>query len=397
MNIYKKLFGLKSIIPATWPYSTHLGGSIMPQEVIEAMIEASRCWVDIDELLKKASKRIAEICASEAALITSGATAGLTLAAAACMTGNDPKKMEQLPHTESLRNEIIVQRGRTTEYFDCGFRAAGSLIVEVGCNYPYIPENRSGANLWTFGTRSEDIERAISHKTAAIADTQSFLCIRKGVIPLEELVQIAKKHNLPMIVDAASELPPVSNLRKFTSMGCDLVVFSGGKAICGPNNTGFILGGRDLIESCAAQTYPHHSRRIVGRGFKLKKEDIVGLVVALERFVNLDFDKTVELERSRARYIYDQFRGHEKIEADLIYPDETGRPIHIVQLTLDEEALGITAKEVAQQLLSGDPSIHVYHVEPINILRIYVHSLKKDEEKLVAQRIKSALAGRPKD
>lgn len=364
----------------------------MPAEVAEAMYEAAKSgWlVDISELLKKAGEKIAELCGAEAAFITSGATAGLTLSAAACMTGKDTVKMRQLPDTSGLRNEIIVQRGRFIDY-SAAFRFAGARILEVGCSFPYIQSvDGNGASIVALGNRREDIEAAICDKTVAIAETESMLAVQKGKVELEDIVEIAQKHNIPTIFDAASELPPASNLSKFVSMGVDIVIFSGGKALSGPNNTGVILGNKELVEACALQAHPNMG---IGRGFKVSKEDIVGIVVALERYVTQDFGPIIDKEMAMAKYICDELHTPPHIISELIFPDDTNRPIPIVQITLDENALRIKASEVKQQLLLGDPEIHVFDAPPLNILRLYVtDTLQEGDERIVVERVKKALS-----
>lgn len=364
----------------------------MPLEVVEAMREAAKSgWlIDMNELLRKAGEQIAEICEAEAAFVTSGATAALTLAAAACMTGKDRRRMDQLPDTEGLKNEIIIQRGRSINYTRA-FRFAGAKIVEVGCSYPYVSSlDGNEASLCGFGNRPRDIENAITDHTAAIADTESIEVVRKNIVPAEEIIAIARKHDVPTVLDVAGELPPASNLRKFASIGADLVIFSGGKAICGPNNTGLIIGKRDLIEACALQAHPNSG---IGRGFKVSKEDIVGLVVALKRYVSLDFSAVLEKEMTMARYIFEETKNLPGISSKLIFPDDTNRPIPIVQLTLDENTFGIGACDLKRKLISGNPSIHVFHTPPSNIIRIYVtDTLLDGDERIVTKELKNALA-----
>ncbi|MEM3479456.1 MAG: aminotransferase class V-fold PLP-dependent enzyme [Candidatus Bathyarchaeia archaeon] len=219
MSIYDEL-GVKRVINAMGTY-TFLGGSVILPEAIKAMSEAAKAFVNMDELQKRAGEIIAEITGAEAACVTSGAAAGLVLAVAACMTGDDPEKMAKIPYIDFPRNEVIVPAIQDNPYVR-NLAIPCAKIVKVGSEQGYTPE---------------DIERAINERTVAIAFI--FFTSKKGcdLEALKEVVKIGKKHNIPVIVDAAAELPPFENLRDIVATGADLVVFSGGKDIRGPNDT----------------------------------------------------------------------------------------------------------------------------------------------------------------
>jgi L-seryl-tRNA(Ser) seleniumtransferase len=237
MPVYQEL-GVRPIINACGTL-TRIGGSRMSAEVLESMVEAAASFAHIDELQARAGKVIAEVTGAEAGYVTTGAAAGLALATAACVAGMDVGKMDRLPDTTGMKNEVVVQRGHRNAY-DHGIRSAGIKFVEVGyLGYP-------GAG----GTMPWQIDEAITERTAAVACP---ILDTPGTVSLPVVAEIAHAKGVPVIVDAAAELPPRSNLRRFISEGADLVTFSGGKAIGGPQSSGILAGRADLIASVALQ------------------------------------------------------------------------------------------------------------------------------------------------
>ena len=237
MDVYDGL-GVTKVINAN-ATPTSLGGSIMPGEVLAAMAKAAQHFVDIDELQEKAGAKIAEWTHNEAAYVSCGAAAGLVLSTAACITGLGPEKRQRLPYTDGLANEVIVHRSNQVPY-DYAIRQAGATLVEIGSEA---------------GTSVEELEQAIGDKTAAILYFYDVTRMSR-IVPLERGIEVAKRRGVPLIVDAAAQLPPVENLWRFTHMGADLALFSGGKGLCGPQSSGLILGRRDLIEACAFNACP---------------------------------------------------------------------------------------------------------------------------------------------
>lgn len=385
MSIYERLFGLEPMINAAG-WGTEYGGSLMHPEVITAMVEASREWVDLRELLKRAGEAVAKICRAEAAFITSGASAGIAITAAACMTGTAPEKIQRLPDSEGMKNEFIMQKGQVVAYTH-SVEVVGGKIVEVG-GTPIL--KRLGTQVRVLGNTAEYVEGAISERTAALFVTLSYRCVNIGMVPLEEIVNIGKKKNIPVILDAADELPPRKNLENFIQMGVDLVIFSGGKGIEGPNNTGFILGRKDLIQACAMHSNPN--REGIGRGYKVSKEDVVGLVIALQRFMEEDSEKKVQNWIARAKRIGDALTHCPGVESRVVYPTETGKQIPYVRLTLDEQELGIKTSEIVQQLKERNPPIMVFApYADIGIINIEVQTLRDGEEEILIRRLAETL------
>ena len=227
--------------------TTRYGGSLLRPEVLEAMREASQALVNLDELNEAAGAAIARMLGAEAAFVTAGASSGLILQAAACIAGDDPAKITRLPDTRGMRNEIVIQRAHRFAY-DQAYRVAGGVLVEIGL---------------ARRTQPFELEDAITERTAAVAHLISPFTSPPGILPLDQVVAIAHRRGVPVIVDAASMLPPRENLTKFLRLGADLVSFSGGKGIRGPQSTGILAGRRDL---CApSPSTPARTRRWAAR------------------------------------------------------------------------------------------------------------------------------------
>ena len=363
-NIYERL-GVRTIVNAAGP-ATRMSGAIMPAEVAEAMREASQFCVDIAELQAWAGGVIAEITGAEAGYVTSGAAAGLVLGAAACVTGLDPGKMNRLPDTEGMKDEVIIPRSHRN-FYDHAIRAVGVKLVEVG-----ISDRFSGAGVRD--TEAWEIADAITERTAAVA----YVANSHARPPLPEVVAAAGAHGAPVIVDAAGQLPPTSNLKRFIAEGADLVCFSGGKAIGGPQASGILCGRRDLIAAAALQhldqdvlfelwnppsslidkeALPGAPQHGLGRPCKVGKEQIVGMIAALRLFVSEDDEARAARWEARIDALVEAVGclPHTEVSA-VVNP---GRPVPTARLAIDEGALGITGVELVRELMAGDPSIHV--------------------------------------
>ncbi len=231
----------------------------------------------------------------------------------------------------------------------------------------------------------------MTDRSAAVLHVISHLCVQRGMLPLPQVVAAARKHGIPVVVDAASEVPPVENLRRFVASGADLVVFSGGKAIGAPNDTGFVCGRRDLVEACALQSSPNMG---IGRPMKVSKEQIVGLITALEEYVRRDVDAELESCDRKIRYFVEKLKDIPHTSIESIFPDETGCPVPRAKLTLDESRLALTAREVADALSDGAPPIVVreFHVNE-GVLVLDAMCLLDGEEIVVAQRMRETLTG----
>ena len=336
---------------------TRLGGAIMAPEVVKAMAAAARASVDIGELQDAASERIAEATGAEAGLVTTGAAAALTLAAAASIARWDIAKMAALPHAESFPRDILIPRTHRTGYAHA-LAASGARLVDIGHN-----DRSTGAGVR--GLEAWEIEAALSPSVVAMA----FSANATSLADLPTAVTACRAAGIPLIVDAAAQLPPKENLKRFIAMGVDLVAFSGGKALGGPQASGILAGRRDLVASAllqqldmdvAPETWtpprlidranlrgvPHHG---IGRGFKAGKEEIVGLLTALDRFVKADDAADNEALAARLKAIAAMLDG---IPVTLVPAAKTGR-VPVLEIAV-ADALALSAR-----LQHGDPAVHL--------------------------------------
>ncbi|HZA67547.1 MAG TPA: aminotransferase class V-fold PLP-dependent enzyme [Geminicoccaceae bacterium] len=396
-TIYEHL-GVRSIINAKGP-STRLSGGPMRSDVAQAMVEASQHCVDMAELQARASEIIAEITGAEAGLVTSGAAAGLLLGTAACVTGLDAGQMNRLPETAGVANEIVMVRSQRN-FYDHMIRAVGVRLVEVGLPDRYAGAGSRDAEAW-------EIADALSERTAAVHWVAA-----PGARPrLEQVVEVAHAAGVPVLVDAAAQLPPADNLRRFIEAGADLVAFSGGKAIGGPQASGILCGRRYLIMAAALQNLdldvfyelwappahfidktrlkglPHHG---IGRGCKVGKEEIVGLLTALRLFVEEDAGARRARWRALMQELVDDLADLRHATVGLLDDEEVPR----VALDLDEAALGMSALELMKRLEHGAPAVFA---DPSAIDRGRIlfapMCLKDGEPTRIAERVR-ALLGR---
>lgn len=396
MDIYERLKIRKRVNGAG--LLTRLGGSLMAPEVLDAMREAAQSYVDIAELQTRASEIIARHTGAEAGLVTSGAAAALTLGTAACLTGHDVAKMERLPDTEGMPNEVIMYRMHRTGY-DHAIRAAGAKIREVGFN-------DRGAGAGVRGLEPWEIEAAISANTVAIAYTMT----PSRQPALRQVAEVAARHNLPVIVDAAAQLPPKENLRRFIDDGASLVTYSGGKAIRGPQGTGILCGRRELISAALIQQldmdvspetwdppegllsrellarYPHHG---LGRGFKVDKEEIVGLLVALERFAAMDVGADMQARERQLAALAALLGDVPHAKATLLSASATGR-YPLLELAFDEKALEANAYAISKRLQAGAPPVHLSERRAYEgILVVDPAGLRPEDSAAIAHAVRS--------
>ena len=374
MGIYQEL-GLQDVIVATGNF-TELGGSLMPGEVLAAMQAAARSFVSIPALHEKAGQVIADVTGAEAGYVTSGAAAGLVLGTAACMTGSDRAAIQQLPDTDGLQNEVVIHKAHSNHY-NRMFRLAGATVKEVGY----------GAHR----TLPWQLESALNERTAAVIYVVAQFLVAQTALPLPEVVRIARAKGVPVIVDAANELPPVENLRKYIEMGADLVIFSGGKDLQGPQPSGFICGRQDLIAACALNGAPNHG---IGRPMKVGKEEIVGLVTALKRYVRLDHEARLARWEQQVSLIVDGLADIRRLSVSRVFPDYTGRPVPRAWLTWDEETAGLSKRAVLAALAKGSPVIRVLEEYAGKGLLIDPTTLLDGQETIIAERLRVIFAGR---
>ena len=397
MDIYERLGVTKRVNGAG--LLTRLGGSLMAPEVLDAMREAAGSFVDMAELQTRASAIIATHTGAEAGIVTTGAAAAMTLATAACLTRLDVARMERLPDTDGMPNELIMFRAHRTGY-DHAIRAAGARIVEVGFNDRTVGSGVRGLEGW-------EIEAAIGPNTAAIG----YAANPTRQPSLAAVAAVARKHNLPVIVDAAAQLPPKANLKHFIAEGASLVAYSGGKAIHGPQGTGILCGQKDLVAAALiqqldmdilAETWmppvglldsffkdrlPHHG---LGRGFKVDKESIAGLLVALERFVVADDGAANGKRETQLRRLADLLADI-KCRATVLSAAETKR-YPILEIQFDEDSLGFGAVEISRRLQRQSIPVHLSERRIYeNVLLVDASGLRPDDEQAIASALAAAL------
>ncbi|CAN5566687.1 DgaE family pyridoxal phosphate-dependent ammonia lyase [soil metagenome] len=394
MSIYDDL-GVRTVINGSGSL-TRLGGTRMEPETLAAMAEAAASFVRIDDLQARAGEIIAEVTGAESGYVVTGAAAGLALGIAACIAGFDVAKMDQLPDTTGLKNEVVVQRSHRNAY-DHAIRMAGVKFVEVG--YPVYP----GAG----GTFAWQLEHAINERTAAIAcpDLDA-----PGTLSLAEVAAIGRKYGVPVIVDAAASLPPRSNLRRFIAEGADLVTYSGGKAIRGPQASGVLAGRSDRIASVAlqhqemevrAETWakrgllqdgriqgvPHQG---FGRAMKVGREEAVGLLVALKKFATGSDEVDQATWLDILDHVQSSIAGLPHITTSIA--SKAGGGVPILNIKIDEPALGKRAYDLLNELLDGSPSIALAEsYAEFGIIGVNPHGLNDADVEIVVERLFRAL------
>lgn len=372
---------------------TRLGGSLMEPEVLQAMAQAAQASVDIAGMQSAASGVIARVTGAQAGIVTSGASAGLTLATAACLAGWDIRRMAALPDTRGMPHQVLMARTHRNSY-DHAIRLAGAQIVDIGHN-----DRGTGAGIR--GLEPWEIDAAVNEQTAAMV----FVATAQTADDLPAVLDRMHGHGLPVIVDAAAQLPPRANLRRFIADGADLVVFSGGKAIGGPQSSGILAGRRDLVGSAllqmmdmdvspqtwspaalidrsALQGIPHHG---IGRGFKVGKEEIAGLVCALERFVARDEAAHAQALTARLQAMADALAGVAGLSTRLI-PGTDRAPIPSLELHA-----GARAQALVGRLQAGDPPVHVgERLADAGILAIHPQTLRPEDDAVLVRCIHHA-------
>ncbi len=388
MNVYESL-GVTPVINALGTF-TRVGGTLMPPEVLRSMQEAAGSFVCLEQLQYAAGKVIAGMTGAEAAYVTSGAQAALVLSVAACITGLDAAKMDRLPETTGLRNQVVMARLHRNHY-DHAAEAAGGRIVEVGSDRE---------------CRLEEIAAAFNDLTAAILYLPGF----EEHLPLADVVSVARRHHVPVIVDAAGRCDEPRNLTRFVADGSDLVCFSGGKYIRGPQASGFVCGRRDLISAIAWQhldmdftpgvwTAPPElmsaddlafiPRQGIGRGYKAGKEEIIGLLTALRLYLERDHVAEKQNCLRKLQSICDGLRGVAHVTAEIIPADPVRGGFPKARIAIDRETLGLSGHDFIRALVQGRPSIHPGERElDRGAVIIHPFGLQDGDEQTIVQRVK---------
>ena len=365
MGVYDRL-DVRRVINADATL-TRLGGSVMPPEVVAAMGDAAGSFVDMYELQRAVGQRLAEVTRNEAAYVSSGAAAGIVLATLSAMTGGDLLTIARFIATgEAPRDEVIAHRVHRIPY-DPAIRLAGARIVDIG--------NR----LQTF---SWELEAAISSRTAMIFYAAGDH-LASGALSLAETVEIAHGHGIPVVVDAAAQLPPVENLWRFTrDLGAELAIFSGGKDLRGPQASGLIVGAAPLIAAIAAHGAPHQR---LARPMKVGKEEMIGLLTAVERYVEDDWQGRVSGYEATVQTWIAHFRDQPGMTAMRTFPNEAGQPTPRCRIVFAPDT-AMSGAEAARLLWDGDPRIAVAIDGPDSV-SITPELLGEGEEQILLNRL----------
>lgn len=370
-TVYTDL-GVRPVVNAAGS-KTVMGGSRLSPAVQEAALVANRHFVVMEELQKRSGETLARMLHADMALVTPGCAAAMTLGVAGIMSGTDPANIAQLPDTTGMRNEIIIQKCQRYSY-DRALTLCGARLVEVG--------DEEGATL-------EEVKAALTPNTAAI----HFLAVgyRPSSLPFEALRDLAHENGIRILVDAASLVYPLERMTWYTRNGADLVCF-GAKYFGGFNGTGILCGVRDLMEAAIAHSFVSfetRQNRAFGRPFKLDRQEIVGVVAAMREWFEMDHEDRLEMNQARCTTVlgYVQDVNHATARAEM--SDSTISDV--VTIELDEAALGLTAQEVQDRLLAGDPSI-VTMVDD-NVLTVIVNQLYEGEADIVGQKLQALLSG----
>jgi D-glucosaminate-6-phosphate ammonia-lyase len=373
-EVYKKL-GIAPIINAQ-SWVTALGGSIMRPEVLRAMDEAAGSFVDIKKLNYAAGKVVALSCGAEQGLVTAGCSAAQVLMVAACMTGQSEENVEQLPDTTGMKNEVILFKGQRNRY-DKAFVTPGATLIEYG---------------QLDSVTADDLDAAINENTVCVA-----YVVAPGIpqgIGLEETIRVAHERGVPVIVDAAAEVPPRANLSKFHNMGADMVAFSGGKGIGGPQSSGLLAGKADLVEAAVMNSLNLDSAVAgIGRPMKVSKENIVGLVTAIQLFTDSDEGAEWDGWHSKSQYVVERLAGIDGVRVE-IEDDPAERQGPQPVLYFEDDYDGPSIADIKTQLEAGDPGIYVGgggNRQEINIVMVNVQD---GEEIVIADRLNEILRHR---
>ncbi|MEX2262390.1 MAG: aminotransferase class V-fold PLP-dependent enzyme [Bryobacteraceae bacterium] len=357
-GIYARL-GVRPVINGVGTV-TVLGGSIMPEEVVRAMDEASRHFVPLPELQRKAGEHIAGLLKIPGALVTTGAAGAITIATVACMTRGDRRKLRRLPDVADTKHEIVIQKTHRSGY-------EGQILL-------------AGAKLVWVETMDE-LTAAINDRTAMMfflnkADPD-------GQIKRAEWIRVGKERGVPTFNDAAADVPPVSRLTSVVEEGFDLVAFSGGKGLLGPQCSGLLLGRKDLVDAGFEAQSPYGG---IGRGMKVGKEEIVGLIAAVERYLKVDHAAERRLLDTRAAEMMDGLSKIKGVETRKDVPEIANNVPHVV-VEWDESSRKQASQDVVKQLLEGNPPISVSRMGE-GKLRISMWMLRGTEHRTIARRLK---------
>jgi uncharacterized pyridoxal phosphate-dependent enzyme len=361
-DFFKEL-GLRTFINAAGTY-TSMTGSLMPKEVTDAISYGTTEYVNLDDLQDKVGERIAELLECEYATVSSGCFGAMSIGMAGILTGMDPKKVKQLPDTKGMKNEVIMQESHAIGYAQA-LTNVGAKVIKV--------------------KTAKDFEKAINKNTAMFwflnANTD------QGEIKWEEFIALGKKHNIPTFIDCAADVPPVENLFKFTKMGFDMVAFSGGKGIRGPQSAGLLLGKRKYIEAARQHTPPRGET--IGRGMKVNKEEVLGMLAALELYLQKDHKAEWSMWEAQIKLISDSSLEIKGVKTEIHVPKYANH-VPSLRIQWDQNLVKISPSLVRDKLKNGHPSIQT--VGDKSSVGITTWMMVPGQERSVAKRLNEILS-----
>ncbi len=357
-DIFSEL-GIRTFINAAGTY-TAMSGCIMQDEVVETIRYSSQKFAMIDEVQDKVGAKIAELCHAESAMVTAGCWSALVLGTAGVLTGTDQNKVAQLPHLDGMKSEMLVQKTHNH-------------------GYSHAPTNTGIINVEV--ETVEDLEKTINEKTAMMW----FLNYAgpDGKITAEEWVALGKKHNIPTMIDIAADATPVSNLWKYNEMGFDLVCISGGKGLRGPQSAGILMGRKDLIAAARLNAPPRGGN--IGRGMKVNKEEILGMYVALEKFIRLDHDELWKTWEDRAAIIEAAAKKVDGVTTSITVPPVANRTPTIT-ISWDINKVKVSRNDFQKRMREGNPSVEMMGSGDNSIV-MTTWNLLPGQDKMVAERL----------
>ena len=366
-NIYTRLLGVRPHLGAH-EHISRLGGGRMSPEVMQAMLDANDFFVDMHELAEAAGKHIAGAIGAEDAIVSCGGFSAMVLGAAACLTGSDQEKIAALPQVSWPKRECLIAPGHRFSY-DRAYRTAGMEIVEANSKADFLSKLGEGTAMIAVLACAE--KQRIFAPPFPVGQVPP----APDLLGPEELIEIGKKAGVPVLVDLASDIPPHSNPARFLQAGADLIVLSGGKGIGGPQATGFLAGRKDLIEAARLNNYPHDN---IARGMKVGKEEVIGLIVALDNFLKLDYDAEINRWNAKAKWLAKQLQGIRGLKAE---PTINTMGYTDVVLSWDRDIISLTTEQVKERLMQGEPRITWD-------ITLRTRLLREGEEVLVAKRLR---------
>ena len=361
-DFFKEL-GLRTFINAAGTY-TSMTGSLMPKEVSDAISYGTTEYVNLDDLQDKVGERIAELLECEYATVSSGCFGAMSIGMAGILTGMDPEKVRQLPNTEGMKNEVIIQESHTIGYAQA-LTNVGAKVIKV--------------------KTAKDLEKAINKNTAMLWFLNAHT--DQGAIKWEEFIALGKKHDIPTFIDCAADVPPVENLFKFTKMGFDLVSFSGGKGLRGPQSAGLLLGKRKYIEAARMHTPPRGET--IGRGMKVNKEEVLGMLAALELYLQKDHKAEWAMWEAQIKLISDNALKIKGVQTEIHVPKYANH-VPSLRIRWDQSLVKISPSDAREQLKNGHPSIQT--VGDSSTVGITTWMMVPGQERIVAKRVSEILS-----